>query len=34
MEYVDQIKPGSGSGGTVSSPDRIVHMTLQSDKAG
>jgi peptidylprolyl isomerase len=33
MEYIDQIKPGAGSGGTVSNPDRIVHMTLQSDKS-
>ncbi len=32
MEYVDQIKPGSGSGGTMSDPDRIVHMTLGSAK--
>ena len=33
MEYVDQIKPGSGSGGTVTNPDRIVHMTLESSAA-
>ena len=32
MEYVDEIKKGSGSSGTVQNPDRIVHMTLQSDK--
>jgi peptidylprolyl isomerase len=31
MEYVDQIKPGSGSGGTVSNPDRIVHMRVAAD---
>jgi peptidylprolyl isomerase len=31
MEYVDQIKRGSGDGGTVSSPDRIVHMRVAAD---
>jgi peptidylprolyl isomerase len=31
MEYVDQIKRGSGGGGTVSDPDRIVHMRVAAD---
>ncbi len=31
MEFVDQIKRGSGSGGTVSNPDRIVHMRVAAD---
>jgi peptidylprolyl isomerase len=31
MEYVDQIKRGSGSGGIVSDPDRIVHMRVAAD---
>ena len=31
MEYVDKIKPGSGQGGTVSNPDRIIHMQLAAD---
>jgi peptidylprolyl isomerase len=31
MEYVDQIKRGSGDGGTVSGPDRIVHMRVAAD---
>jgi cyclophilin family peptidyl-prolyl cis-trans isomerase len=31
MEFIDQIKRGSGSGGTVSSPDRIVHMRVAAD---
>jgi peptidylprolyl isomerase len=31
MEYVDQIKRGSGDGGTVSNPDRIVHMRVAAD---
>jgi peptidylprolyl isomerase len=31
MEHVDQIKRGSGSGGTVSNPDRIVKAQLASD---
>ncbi len=31
MEYVDHIKPGSGSGGTVQSPDKIIRMRLASD---
>jgi len=31
MEYVDAIKRGSGGGGTVSNPDRIVHMRVAAD---
>ena len=31
MEHVDQIKRGSGGGGTVSNPDRIVKAHLASD---
>jgi peptidylprolyl isomerase len=31
MEYVDQIKRGSPGGGTVSDPDRIVHMRVAAD---
>jgi peptidylprolyl isomerase len=31
MEYVDKIKRGEGSGGTVNNPDRIVKMRLASD---
>jgi peptidylprolyl isomerase len=31
MEFVDQIKRGSGSSGTVSDPDRIVHMRVAAD---
>jgi peptidylprolyl isomerase len=31
MEYVDQIKRGSGSGGVVTDPDRIVHMRVAAD---
>ena len=31
MELIDQIKRGSGSGGTVQSPDRIVHMRVAAD---
>lgn len=31
MEYVDQIKRGSGSSGIVSDPDRIVHMRVAAD---
>ena len=31
MDLVDQIKRGSGSGGTVQSPDRIVHMRVAAD---
>ena len=30
MEYVDMIKRGSGEGGTVASPDRIVRMRVAS----
>jgi peptidylprolyl isomerase len=31
MEYVDQIKRGSGSSGMVTDPDRIVHMRVAAD---
>jgi peptidylprolyl isomerase len=31
MELVDRIKRGTGSGGTVSDPDRIVHMRVAAD---
>ncbi len=31
MEHVDAIKRGSGGSGTVSSPDRIVHMRVAAD---
>src|SRR3984957_470640 len=31
MEFVDQIKRGSGSRGIVSDPDRIVHMRVAAD---
>jgi peptidylprolyl isomerase len=31
MEYVDQIKRGSGSSGMVSNPDHIVHMRVAAD---
>jgi peptidylprolyl isomerase len=31
MEFVDQIKRGSGGGGTVSDPDRIVHFRVAAD---
>ena len=34
MEFVDQLKRGSGSGGTVSNPDRIVHMRVAADVKG
>jgi peptidylprolyl isomerase len=35
MEFVDKIKRGSGSGGTVQDPDRIVQMRVAADvKAG
>ena len=34
MELVDQIKRGSGSSGTVSNPDRIVHMRVAADVKG
>jgi peptidylprolyl isomerase len=31
IEFIDQIKRGSGSGGTVQNPDRIVHMRVAAD---
>jgi peptidylprolyl isomerase len=31
MEFIDQIKRGSGGGGTVRDPDRIVHMRVAAD---
>ena len=31
MEYVDKIKPGSGSNGLVQNPDRIIKMRLMSE---
>ena len=31
MELVDQIKRGSGGGGTVSDPERIIHMRVAAD---
>ena len=31
MEFVDKIKRGSGGNGTVSSPDKIVHMRVAAD---
>ncbi len=31
MEFVDMIKRGSGSSGTVSDPDRIIHMRVAAD---
>ena len=31
MEFVDQIKRGSGSGGTVSDPDKIIKLRLAGD---
>ena len=34
MELVDQIKRGSGPGGTVQNPDRIVHMRVAADVKG
>ena len=34
MELIDQIKRGSGSGGTVSNPDRIVHLRVAADVKG
>ncbi|MGE4049023.1 MAG: peptidylprolyl isomerase [Acetobacteraceae bacterium] len=33
MEFVDQIKRGSGGGGTVQNPDRIVKMQVAADAA-
>jgi peptidylprolyl isomerase len=34
MEYVDHIKKGSGSSGTVQNPDRIVKMQVAADAKG
>jgi peptidylprolyl isomerase len=34
MQYVDEIKRGSGSGGTVQNPDRIVKMQVMADAKG
>src|SRR5579864_8791090 len=34
MEHVDAIKRGSGGSGTVSNPDRIVHMRVAADVKG
>ena len=31
MEFIDKIKRGSGSGGTVSSPDKIIRVQVASD---
>ena len=31
MEFVDKIKKGTGQGGTVSNPDKIVKMTVAAD---
>jgi peptidylprolyl isomerase len=31
MDYVDQIKRGSGGGGMVTDPDRIIHMRVAAD---
>src|SRR5580693_6722518 len=31
MDFVDQIKRGSGGGGTVSNPDRIIHFQVAAD---
>jgi peptidylprolyl isomerase len=31
MEFVDRIKRGSGGGGTVQNPDKIVHMRVAAD---
>ena len=31
MEFVDMIKRGSGGSGTVSDPDRIIHMRVATD---
>jgi peptidylprolyl isomerase len=33
MQYVDEIKRGSGSNGMVSNPDRIIHMRVAADVA-
>jgi peptidylprolyl isomerase len=34
MEFVDQIKRGSGGSGTVQDPDRIIHMRVAADVKG
>ncbi len=34
MDYVDQIKRGSGSSGSVSDPDKIEHMRVAADVKG
>jgi peptidylprolyl isomerase len=34
MEFVDQIKRGSGASGMVTNPDRIVHMRVAADVKG
>jgi peptidylprolyl isomerase len=34
MELIDQLKRGSGGGGTVQNPDRIVHMRVAADVKG
>jgi peptidylprolyl isomerase len=31
MQYVDEIKKGTGPNGAVTDPDRIIHMTMASD---
>ena len=31
MQYVDEIKKGAGSSGTVTDPDRIIHMRVAAD---
>jgi len=31
MDFVDQIKRGSGGGGTVTDPDRIIHFQVAAD---
>jgi peptidylprolyl isomerase len=31
MEYVDQLKRGSGGGGSVQNPDRIVQLRVVAD---
>ncbi len=31
MEFVDQIKRGTGGGGTVTDPDRIIHLRVAAD---
>jgi cyclophilin family peptidyl-prolyl cis-trans isomerase len=34
MEFIDQLKRGSGNSGTVRDPDRIVHMRVAADVKG